>query len=65
MSALSYHDTDKSFPRTHSRNLKLEEATKRSMSLRAAIVVLNFFFYSICTFLCYLKKNRSQWTKVK
>lgn len=43
MSALSYHDTDKSFPRTHSRNLKLEEATKRSMSLRAAILVLNFF----------------------
>ena len=43
MSVLSYHDTDKSFPRTHSRNLKLEEATKRSMSLRATIVVLNFF----------------------
>lgn len=47
MSALSYHDTDKSFPRTHSRNLKLEEATKRSMSLRAAILVLNFFLFNL------------------
>lgn len=56
MSALSYHD--KSFPRTHSRNLKLEEATKRSMSLRAAIVVLNFFFLFNLYFPLLFKKEQ-------
>lgn len=58
MSALSYHDTDKSFPRTHSRNLKLEETTKRSMSLRAAILVLNFLFLFNLYFPMLFKKEQ-------
>lgn len=58
MSVLSYHDTDKSFPRTHSRNLKLEEATKGSMSLRAAILVLNCFFLFNLYFPLLFKKEQ-------
>lgn len=43
MSALSYHDTDKSFPRTHSRNLKLEEATKEACHLEQQSLFLIVF----------------------